>query len=130
MTASMERYGVNEDYLAKRLKEGLEATSMQRLYDKGTNTIASFEDVDHRMRQKYLETALRIRGDLLTEKDVQAPGSALIIQIPTLNLTVEEWTKKVVPKARSHKAKETDSQIVEAKIVSEQNAEENDTQTR
>lgn len=70
---SMKRHGISDDYLIKRLKEGLNAKDTKyfahegRVRDKKTS-------IDHNARRSYLDMAFSLRGDFIDKKELEITG--------------------------------------------------------
>ena len=61
MIEALDEEKVTTKYLARKIRRGLNAKKTQRLVvDK---SVEQFTDIDHGTRHRYLETALRLRGE-------------------------------------------------------------------
>lgn len=61
--AEMEKAGITDKLLARKLRRGMDATEVKFFAHEG-NVTDSREVVDWSTRHKYLETALKVRGDV------------------------------------------------------------------
>ncbi len=61
-TEVMEAAGIDDAFLAKVLKEGLEATAVSRAQKDGVFCDEQV-DIDYQARHRYLDTAHKLRGD-------------------------------------------------------------------
>lgn len=61
MISALDKVGCTTEYLAKRIKKGTMARKTQRLVvDK---SVESFTDIDHATRHRFIETAIKLRGE-------------------------------------------------------------------
>ncbi len=88
VVACLERAGVDGDLIAGKVREGLDATVVWRASHKG-ELGAERTDPDFHVRQKYLDMALRVRGDYPKDEPVQQ--AALILKIGSGPVSPEEW---------------------------------------
>jgi len=61
MIAALDRRRVTTDRLAKAVSEGLDSTKITRLVVSGE--VKEFTDADGALRHRFLETAIRLRGE-------------------------------------------------------------------
>ena len=81
------RQGIDDDFLAAKVRAGLDATATWRHVNRETGKVIERTDPDPYARHKYVETAMRARGDF--PKEDNGPTAALILKLPTA-CTAEE----------------------------------------
>lgn len=101
--SALERRGITDDYLAVKMREGLNAEVVELAKHEGKITDErSFPDFH--ARHKYLETAHRLRGDFPNEP--AAVQAALIVHVgdPTSQEAWEKAAEKAAEKASQTQA--------------------------
>lgn len=61
MIDALDEVGVTTKYLARKIKHGTMAKKTQRLVV--DHAVEEYTDIDHGTRHRYIETALRLRGE-------------------------------------------------------------------
>ena len=90
LRSALEAAGLTDDFLAKKIAEGVKATKLQYFTANGkVSDKRSTPDYD--ARHKFTKTALEIRGDLQSEGVNLQLG---IVQVGT-EKSVEDWGKEV-----------------------------------
>ncbi len=79
---AMEKAGIHDEYLAKKLKEGLEATYPMKYSSRGR--VIQEREPDYFTRAIYLDKAFRIRGDFAPEKQEVTEKRISIVITPEL----------------------------------------------
>lgn len=68
MTKALEKAGISDTILAKKIKEGMSATKPVQV---GSGEYATYETIDdHPTRHKFIVTALQVKGHIKTTGDV------------------------------------------------------------
>ena len=78
----MERQGITDEYLASKLKEGLEATYPKRYSSKGA--LIQDNEPDFFTRSLYWEKAAKVRGDFAPEKHETTEKKIVIVITPQM----------------------------------------------
>jgi len=102
-----EQVGITDQYLAKRLKEGLEARETKVVTHEGQVT-DKVDLPDFHAREKYLQMAHKLRGDF--PRDDMGPQAALILRIGDEPLPENEWEKSVQQLSGPGKQNERESE--------------------
>jgi phage terminase small subunit len=69
LQAAMEKAGMDDPYLAQKVKEGLEATYPEKRSKMGT--VLQAEAPDFFTRGQYLDKAFKVRGDYAPDRHIQ-----------------------------------------------------------
>ena len=86
----MEAAGIDDAFLARVLKEGLEATSVTRAQKDGKFCDEQV-DVDYQARHRYLDTAHKLRGDHAASKhEISGPDGGPMVTTAQL---INQFTK-------------------------------------
>ncbi len=93
--AAFEKVGITPTLLAKRVKEGLDATSTEVISFKGEVT-DKVELVDYSERRQNVELAMRVRNDI--PRDIGVEGSHVHLHIPA-RLSEAAWDATVTATA-------------------------------
>lgn len=91
LLSCMEKNGLTEQFLADKLKQGLEATKIQ-YFSKDGMVVDERVNPDHDIQHKYFTKALEIRGDI--KSNAIETLNLGIVQLPTIK-SEEEWNEDV-----------------------------------
>jgi phage terminase small subunit len=80
LQVEMERQGISDEYLAKKLKDGLGAKYAAQYYKDGA--LKQKDAADYHTRKEYLDMALKVRGDYAPERmEIQQSRIEVIIDL-------------------------------------------------